>query len=530
MSFAFQDHVDHKRVVGAQNVDKPIAGRQNDMIQNSSGKYVFEAANRLERFLILGTEDGTYYVSEKKLTRDNVNVLTEALKTDPMGTIDLIVAVSTQGRCIKNDTCIFALAYASAHDAVDVRKYALRQLPAVCRIGTHLFQFMEYAKYFRGRGRAFNNAIKNWYLHKTPDDLAYQVVKYQQRNGWSHRDLLRLCKPTPVSDLQNAVFAWVTGKDLEIKYPDIIVGYELAKKAESLNVIQHLITKYKLTREMVPTQWLNQKGVWERLILNTPYIALLRNLGVMSACDFIKPFSDAETYVAERLCNVEEVKKSKVHPIQVMMALCTYRSGEGVKGSLTWAPSQKVVQALEDAFYLAFGNVEPTGKNYLLALDISGSMAFDNIGGIKDFTPRVASAVMAMVTLRTEPNCLVLGFSHELVPIDMNARSSLKEAQAAVSSLPFGSTNVGLPFEYAIRHKLPIDVFVVYTDNEVTYGQHPATLLKEHRRHGYPNAKLAVVAMTSNGFSIADPNDPGMMDFVGFDTATPSAISAFVNA
>jgi 60 kDa SS-A/Ro ribonucleoprotein len=40
-------------------------------------------------------------------------------------------------------------------------------------------------------------------------------------------------------------------------------------------------------------------------------------------------------------------------------------------------------------------------------------------------------------------------------------------------------------------------------------------------------AKLIVVGMASNGFSIADPNDAGMLDVVGFDTATPQVISGF---
>ena len=41
------------------------------------------------------------------------------------------------------------------------------------------------------------------------------------------------------------------------------------------------------------------------------------------------------------------------------------------------------------------------------------------------------------------------------------------------------------------------------------------------------NAKLAVVGMVSNGFSIADPNDPGMLDVVGFDTAIPNVLTEF---
>lgn len=39
-----------------------------------------------------------------------------------------------------------------------------------------------------------------------------------------------------------------------------------------------------------------------------------------------------------------------------------------------------------------------------------------------------------------------------------------------------------------------------------------------------------VVALVSNGFSIADPEDPGMLDVVGFDTAAPAVIADFIRA
>jgi 60 kDa SS-A/Ro ribonucleoprotein len=40
-------------------------------------------------------------------------------------------------------------------------------------------------------------------------------------------------------------------------------------------------------------------------------------------------------------------------------------------------------------------------------------------------------------------------------------------------------------------------------------------------------AKLCVVAMTSTGYSIADPNDAGMLDVVGFDAAAPQIMADF---
>ena len=81
---------------------------------------------------------------------------------------------------------------------------------------------------------------------------------------------------------------------------------------------------------------------------------------------------------------------------------------------------------------------------------------------------------------------------------------------------------------YAMEQRLPIDSFCIYTDNETWAGNvHPAQALRQYRAQSGIAAKCAVVGMTSNGFSIADPDDAGMMDVVGFDTATPQLLSDF---
>jgi 60 kDa SS-A/Ro ribonucleoprotein len=43
-------------------------------------------------------------------------------------------------------------------------------------------------------------------------------------------------------------------------------------------------------------------------------------------------------------------------------------------------------------------------------------------------------------------------------------------------------------------------------------------------------AKLIVQAFVANPFSIADPNDAGMLDVIGFDTAVPSLIHDFASS
>ena len=83
---------------------------------------------------------------------------------------------------------------------------------------------------------------------------------------------------------------------------------------------------------------------------------------------------------------------------------------------------------------------------------------------------------------------------------------------------------------YAKANGLEIDVFVVYTDCETWFGDvHPSEALKQYREHsGIHDAKLIVVGMTSNGFTIADPEDPGMLDMAGFDSAAPQVMREFI--
>jgi len=102
---------------------------------------------------------------------------------------------------------------------------------------------------------------------------------------------------------------------------------------------------------------------------------------------------------------------------------------------------------------------------------------------------------------------------------------------AETNGLPFAGTDCSLPMRWAMDKRVEVDTFVIYTDSETWAGNiHPAQALREYRqRTGIP-AKLVVVGMVSNGFSIADPNDAGMLDVVGFDTATPEIIADFARA
>src|ERR671933_775852 len=171
----------------------PLRGQ----IANSAGGHAWavDEWTRLRRFLILASEGGSYYASEWKLTRENAQAVERAIHADGKRVVAEIVAVSREGRAPKNDPALFALAVAAASDDVETRKAALDALPQVARTGTHLFQFASFVDGFRGWGRSLRRAVGRWYAARPVDAIAYQAVKYRQREGVTHRDLLRLAHP-----------------------------------------------------------------------------------------------------------------------------------------------------------------------------------------------------------------------------------------------------------------------------------------------------------------------------------------------
>ncbi len=508
----------------------------NKQVKNTAGGYVWEINvwQRLDRFLILGTEGGTYYINEQKLTTENAQNAISLLKDDGKKVIQRTVKVSEQGRAYKNDPALFILALAFTVGDDETKNAAAGALTKVARTGTHLFTFMTYVNEMRGWGRGLRRAVANWYQVKDLGKLAYQVTKYQQRNGWSHRDALRLSHPKTNDSARDALYQYITGKQEKLKdisgdWVSYLKAVETMKSVSKTDEVIEAIKNYGLPREVIPTEMLNKPEVWEMLLEKMPMTAMIRNLATMTKVGLLAPMSAAASIIAERLTDEIRLQKARIHPIQILAALMTYQSGKGARGKGTWTPVQSIVDALDKAFYMTFKNVEPTQKRIMLALDVSGSMTWGAVGGVPNLTPCVASAALALVTAAKEPKHVITAFSHKMTDINISPRQRLDDVIKTTSDLPFGATDCALPMQYALKQELEIDAFVILTDNETWYGkQHPAEALNEYRRKVNAFAKLAVVGMVSNGFSIANPNDGGMLDFVGFSTNTPNAIGDFI--
>jgi 60 kDa SS-A/Ro ribonucleoprotein len=523
---------------------EPIPGRETEMSRNNAGGYSFDVDDfaRLDRFLIIGTESGTYYVGEGKLTRDNAAVVLRCIKADGVRVVNRIVEISDKGLAPKNDPAIFALALCAKNGDDATRSLAYKAVPKVCRIGTHLFQFAEAIDTLGGWGRGARKAVASWYTEKEPDKLAYQLVKYRQRNGWSHRDLLRLSHPKGgASDygvdatmqihtlLRYAAGKWdpITGEGFVV--PPIVYSYERAKTA-SLRETVELINDFNLPRECINTEYLNDPKILEALLQKMPVTALVRNLGNLAKAGVTTPFSDGTKRAIDILTNIEGLRKSRIHPMAIYLAMMTYGSGQGERGSGTWTPVPGIMDSLSIAFYNSMPNVVPSGKKILFALDTSGSMkqGYGFGPGILR-SPMAKAAAMALIAAKTEPFHEIIGVDTSIQNVGITSAMRLDQAILEVARHGGGGTNLSLPYDYLSSRGYDVDGIVVYTDSETWAGRtQPAQALEVYRRKmGHP-VRNVVVSMEANTHTVGDLKDPLTLQCVGLDASVPQTISQFI--
>lgn len=553
-----------KKTPVATSVTQPIPGRESIMEANNGGGMSFTADKwfLLERALIIGSAGGSYYVDEKTLTERNAQVILDCLAEDGKKVVNLIVDISDKGRALKNDHAIFALALATSPSLanIETRSLAWNALSKVCRIGTHLFLFNQIADQHRRWGHARRNAMTRWYESKDPHALSLQIVKYQGRitsegdksSRWSHCDVLRKAHPFSKDPLHNAIYDYAThawaqpiGENAEKvrlvseetrnliqtdKNLRLILGHQLAQTATSASQVVALINEYNIPHESIPTQFKSDADVWRALLSHLPLHALLRSLGRMTSYGILDKMSEESQYIIDRLKDQAYIKKGRMHPLAVLIAMKIYEQGHGEKGKLIWTPNQSIVSALQDAFYASFGAIEPTGKNLLIGLDVSGSMSGGGCAGLDNFSYAEGTAAMAMATakIENENSYEIIGFADTTRSLGISPRMDLTEVMNKIMGLSFSSTNPAAAVEYALNKKMMIDAFIIYSDGEANFGDHIQQTLENYRKKMNPKAKMICVNMIANKTRLSDPNDSLCLEVTGFDEETPTIISSFV--
>lgn len=517
-----------------------IPGREAEMARNNAGGFTFKLDKwgTLDRFIMIGSEGGNYYVGEKDVTKQSFTNALACIAEDGVRAVNRAVEYSVAGRAPKNDPALVVLALAAAKGSPEVQAAAYDALPKVARTGTHLFTFVSILNSMGKWNAAAKRGLSKWYTNRSIEKLAVQVLKYQSRNGWSHRDVLRLAHVKATNEVQNNLFKYVVkgGEALSQgdTIPQLVVDFEYLKRADSAKDVVRLIeTNKDISWELVPTQFLKDKDVLMALLPSMGLTAVIRQLGKLTAAGVLDPMSEGSKLVMAKLSDAEALKAQRVHPITILQALKQYSAGHGERGSLVWSPNQRIVDSLNDSFYAAFGTLEKTDAGQYIAVDVSGSMSWDSskVNGSPNLYARDVAACMAMAIARTSSNYFVGAFSGHIQEMKISPNMRLNDVLAVMGCMSAGSTDCSLPMVDAKNKRMSgVDLFTVITDNETYAGRmQPVQALRDYRKAFNKTAKLCVIATSVSNFTIADPKDAGMMDIAGFDSAAPQIIADFAS-
>ena len=507
------------------------------MVPNSAGGYSYPVTDAvcMHRFMIIGSEDGSYYQKERKLTLDNLRATKRHIEQAGAEAVDHIVAVSLERRAPRVSPVLFCLAIAASADNPEARKAALDALPKVAVTASHLEEFAGYADSMRRWGRSLRTAVSNWYTSREASQVAFQAVKYRTRAGWSNRDLLRKAHPQVEkgSDLWH-IFEWITQGTVPPEHGSLRIIHSFLRAQEETDPgkLAELITAEELPREAVPPAMLQHDQVWASLGEQMPPLAFVRNLPALTAHNAIRPM-EAQWAVdrINRMRSGDSGRPVPVHPMNILIAMMVYRMGRSVDGKNRWTPVPQVSAALDEAFDRSFSAAPQTGQRLYLAVDVSGSMDWKTLGRISGLTSRMAAAAVTMAIARREPNHFIGAFSGRMEEFDVTAQDSLQDVMRKTSVIKPRMTDMSLPMLHAMEQNIPVDCFIIATDGETYAGDvHPAEALRQYRQKTGIPAKAVQLAFVSNDHSVMDPADAGTLDIAGFDASIPAILHDFMTA
>ena len=322
--------------------------------------------------------------------------------------------------------------------------------------------------------------------------------------------------PKPADAARRAFYGWLIGKPYDVaSLPAEIAAFEAWKRDSSLP-LPPVPFEWLTALQLTPEQWATLAGTmgWQALRMNLNTLA--RN-GAFA----VEGVAQA---VAARLADKEALRKARVLPYQLMVALGS--AGEGVP---------LVVQAaLEEALETSVSSVPTVAGRVVVCPDVSGSMASPATGYRKGATSKVScndvAALVAAAMLRTNRTARVLPFEERVVNVKLDPFARLAANTAKLAAVGGGGTNVSAPLAKLNAERAAVDLVVIVSDNQswvdATTGA-TATMREWDRiNRRNPAAKLVCIDIQPHGTTQASGR-PEILNVGGFSDAVFETIAKF---
>ena len=357
-----------------------------------------------------------------------------------------------------------------------------------------------------GRGRVgLSSSVQRAFQRWLNTASVGKLLSASIGNDPSLRDILRMARPTPKDNARRAMFGWLTDKSIfEGVSNKVASGSEdgsttgntpgkgkkwaPATEADLPVEVQSLIAYRNSESEEAQAliaggldnvRWdlLSDaaKGptVWAALARKMGPQALRMNLNTLLRHDVLATSAMVD-YVAERIADESEIRRSKQFPYQYFAAYLN--ADDNVP--------QKIKTALHKAAEMACGNVPELPGPVVIGLDTSGSMSSAVTGNRgRGATSKMrcidVAALFAAAILRRNPDSVVIPFDTSAYDAKIDPNDSILSIAERLAKYGGGGTDCSLPLvaanqKYAKRKFAGV---VLVSDNEswVGTGRHGST-------------------------------------------------------
>lgn len=490
------------------------------LTKNAAGGLALRRTNesKLAQIVCAGTNGGTYYVDAKKVE----GIMKElANRVSPQALAKIAIYGRKAG--YMKDYPALALAILATKDTALFRK----TFPLICDNSKMLRNFVNNMRSGvvgrKSLGHAAKRMVQDWFASRTEFDLFCDSIG---NKGVSIADVIRMAHPKPLTRGRKEIFAYILGKDHDLKLlPERVQQYEAFKKGvttEFPKVPFQMLTG--LVSDEASWKHIADMATWQqtRMLLNS----------------FLKHgvFKDDKLTqkVADRLANRDLIAKSRVFPYQLFTA---YKFGSNEL-------PHKIKEALQVAMDISCENIPVIDGKVYICPDTSGSMS-SAITGSRYAASRIrcidVAAVMTAALIKKNPEATILPFACSLHNAsDINPRDSIMTIAEKLARKGGGGTNCSLPLQKLNRDNAKGSAVIYISDYE-SWMDYTGTSYWSHRDGSTgmnnqwkkfvsrnPEAKLICVDLQPHTTAQADEDRMDTLLVGGFNDRVFDVVADFV--
>lgn len=396
------------------------------------------------------------------------------------------------------------LAVAANHE--NTKQFVRKYVPLVSSRADEVKQVVAAYEHLFG-WKGFPACLKKGVSDRLSTMTEYEVLKYNTDGHPSFKDLLRFCERKEGYPFSKEMREYImSGEVVNPKAtPMLAARKELTSRKVWSDDVTDLAKKSGVTWEVLISQFGNKKEVWEAVIPNMGYMALLRNIG-----NFLTANISTEMckIVADKLSNKENVQKSKQLPFRFLAAYRTICPEEGnwYSGIMSRAgvkrdrsswdvqKTQTMLTAIETALDHSVENIAMLPGTTCIVADNSGSMSTP-ISKDSTMTVKDAANVLCAMIHRRSKESLVGAFGTNVVWPPLTTKNSVITNMQKIATYQDNfrghSTDAWKIFDYLISKKIKVDRIIVLSDmqcyDSYGYGQSVAEKFKLYQRTVNPN-------------------------------------------